>query len=113
MFKKFLVPIDGSQTSFRALETAADMAKAVGGELIVIHVVPSNKVNQLIVVGNKPEFDMEFGDAAEMAVTVAREKGADAIVIGKRGLSGVEEFLLGSVSSKVAQLSPVPVIIVK
>ena len=40
MFKKFLVPIDGSQTSFRALETAADMAKAVGGELIVIHVVP-------------------------------------------------------------------------
>lgn len=59
------------------------------------------------------EFDMEFGDAAEMAVTVAREKGADAIVIGKRGLSGVEEFLLGSVSSKVAQLSPVPVIIVK
>lgn len=143
MFKKFLVPIDGSQTSFRALEMAADMAKAVGGELIVIHVVPSNKVNQLIVVGNKPvkdtsvkptqigkmvldtakdklkdfagaaEFDMEFGDAAEMAVTVAREKGADAIVIGKRGLSGVEEFLLGSVSSKVAQLSPVPVIIVK
>ena len=126
MFKKFLVPIDGSQTSFRALETAADMAKAVGGELIVIHVVPSNKVNQLIVVGNKPvkdtsvkptqigkmvldtakdklkdfagaaEFDMEFGDAAEMAVTVAREKGAVAIVIGKRGLSGVEEFLLGS-----------------
>ena len=105
--------------------------------------VPSNKVNQLIVVGNKPvkdtsvkptqigkmvldtakdklkdfagaaEFDMEFGDAGEMAVTVAREKGADAIVIGKRGLSGVEEFLLGSVSSKVAQLSPVPVIIVK
>lgn len=104
MFKKFLVPIDGSQTSFRALETAADMAKAVGGELIVIHVVPSNKVNQLIVVCNKPvkdtsvkptqigkmvldtakdklkdfagaaEFDMEFGDAAEMAVTVAREK---------------------------------------
>ena len=56
---------------------------------------------------------MEFGDAAEMAVTVAREKGADAIVSGKRGLSGVEEFLLGSVSSKVAQLSPVPVIIVK
>ena len=61
----------------------------------------------------KAMFDMEFGDAAEMAVTVAREKGADAIVIGKRGLSGVEEFLLGSVSSKVAQLSPVPVIIVK
>lgn len=46
------------------------------------------------------EFDMEFGDAAEMAVTVAREKGADAIVIGKRGLSGVEEFLLGSVSRR-------------
>ena len=57
MFKKFLVPIDGSQTSFRALETAADMAKAAGGERIVFHVVPSNKVNQLIVVGNKPVKD--------------------------------------------------------
>ena len=43
MFKKFLVPIDGSQTSFRALETAADMANDEGGGLNVIKEVQSNK----------------------------------------------------------------------
>ena len=37
----------------------------------------------------------------------------DSIVIGSRGLSGVEEFLLGSVSSKVSQYAKVPVVVVK
>ena len=79
MFKKFLVPIDGSQTSFRALETAADMAKAVGGELIVIHVVPSNKVNQLIVVGNKPVKDTSVKPTqiGKMVLDTAKDKLKD------------------------------------
>ena len=34
MFKKILVPVDGSSTSWRALETAKDLAVKYDGELI-------------------------------------------------------------------------------
>ena len=44
---------------------------------------------------------------------VADRIAADAIVIGSRGLSGIAEFFLGSVSSRVAQYAAVPVLIVK
>ncbi|MCQ2363854.1 MAG: universal stress protein, partial [Acidaminococcaceae bacterium] len=46
-------------------------------------------------------------------VNTSKDKGCDLIVIGSRGLSGFAEFFLGSVSSEVAQLSTVPVLIVK
>lgn len=39
MFKKILVPVDGSSTSWRALETAKDLAVKYDGELIVAHIV--------------------------------------------------------------------------
>ena len=41
------------------------------------------------------------------------KEGVDSIVMGSRGLSGIEEFLLGSVSSKVTQYAEVPVFVVK
>ncbi len=43
----------------------------------------------------------------------AKENNADIIVIGSRGLMGVESFLLGSVTRKVAINAPMPVLVVK
>ena len=43
----------------------------------------------------------------------ARSSGARGIVIGSRGRTGLPHLLLGSKSERVAQLSPVPVTIVK
>lgn len=59
------------------------------------------------------ETKLEFGHPAERILTVAREGGYDAIVIGSRGLSGIAEFMLGSVSSRVAQYARIPVLIIK
>lgn len=56
---------------------------------------------------------VEFGDAAPSILAVAREIGADLIVLGSRGLSDLKGLLLGSVSHKVANLAEVPVITVK
>lgn len=44
---------------------------------------------------------------------VAEEIGAQLIVMGSRGRTGLPSMLLGSKAEKVAQLSPVPVTIVK
>ncbi|MDA8255577.1 MAG: universal stress protein, partial [Betaproteobacteria bacterium] len=49
---------------------------------------------------------------ADAIVADAREWGADLIVIGSHGRSGVRHLLLGSVAEGVARASTIPVLIV-
>lgn len=53
------------------------------------------------------------GPPARTIVQVAKERDADAIVMGSRGLGDVEGFLLGSVSHKVSSLAECTCITVK
>jgi nucleotide-binding universal stress UspA family protein len=46
-------------------------------------------------------------------VTYARETNADLIVMGTRGRGGVAHLLMGSVSEKVVQTAPCPVLTVR
>ena len=147
MFTKILVPVDGSETSWRALRQAVELGvKFAGSEIIVLTVIqPYNNAALLAVpldhnvisqsnadmerIGNevlkqareivgpnypgKVSFEMEVGHPSERILAVTKESGADAIIIGSRGLSGIAEFFLGSVSSKISQYANVPVLIVK
>ena len=145
MFEKILVPVDGSETSWRALAEAKELAEAFKGELLVVNVIqPYNNSAMLVVPLDQTLIDQnnaamkkagfatldmakdklgsyagdveyleETGNPAELILDACKEKGCDTIVIGSRGLSGVEEFLLGSVSSKVSQYAKVPVVVVK
>ncbi|MGN8780783.1 universal stress protein [Acidaminococcus fermentans] len=145
MFKKILVPVDGSQTSWKALDTARSLAEKYDGRLLVITVmIPYGSgsflqmsLDQTLIDQNNAamkkagfatldmakdklgsyagdvEYLEETGNPAELILDACKEKGCDTIVIGSRGLSGVEEFLLGSVNSKVSQYAKVPVVVVK
>ncbi|MEJ2240832.1 MAG: universal stress protein [Candidatus Bathyarchaeota archaeon] len=53
------------------------------------------------------------GRPADKIVEIAKDKAFDLIVIGNRGLGGIKEFILGSVSDRVADHAPCPVLIVK
>ncbi len=53
------------------------------------------------------------GLPASRIVEVAEEEGAQLIVVGSRGRTGLSHILLGSKAQRVAQLSPVPVTVVK
>ena len=144
MFKKILVPVDGSETSWRALNNALEIGRKFNSEIVVVNVIqPYNNAALLAVpldhstisrgnselerigdkvleyakdiVGDYPHevsYDME-GHPSERIIALAKKVQADAIVIGSRGLSGIAEFFLGSVSSKVSQYAAVPVLIVK
>jgi len=59
------------------------------------------------------ELRSEWGDPVDGILTVAAEENTDLIVIGNRGMSGIKEFLLGSVSNKLAHEASCPVLIVK
>lgn len=69
--------------------------------------------NRLADFKGKVSYVEETGDAAEVILEEVEDCKADSIVIGSRGLSGIEEFLLGSVSSKVSQFAKVPVFVIK
>ena len=59
------------------------------------------------------ETKIEFGYPAERILHLIQEGNFNLIVMGNRGLSGIAEFLLGGVVSRVTQHSSVPVLIVK
>lgn len=57
--------------------------------------------------------EIRQGSPAETILEAAEEKGCDLIMMGSRGLSGLKELMLGSVSHAVVQKSPIPVLIIK
>ena len=57
--------------------------------------------------------ELAVGSPAETIVRVARELGADLIVMGTHGRVGLQHALLGSVAEKVVRLAPCPVLTVR
>lgn len=50
MLKKILVPIDGTEYSWRAMEYAASLAKLSGGHLVILTVVkPGIKLSAVLL----------------------------------------------------------------
>jgi nucleotide-binding universal stress UspA family protein len=56
---------------------------------------------------------LEHGEPSRTIVECATETGADLIVIGSHGRSGVSRVLLGSVAEAVTRRAPVPVLVVR
>jgi nucleotide-binding universal stress UspA family protein len=141
-FRKILVPVDFSTHSARALETAIDLAKTFKAKLHLLHCYSIN-VGAISPYGLViPEsFDRDIRDAAqrqlaqwqkratdqkleaetevspifpsEAIATTAERIGADLIVMGTRGLSGVKHVLLGSVAERTVRIAPCPVLTLK
>ena len=55
---------------------------------------------------------LKYGHIAETLCNIAKEEGADQIVIGRTGNSTFSSRVFGSVAGSLAQASPVPVTIV-
>jgi nucleotide-binding universal stress UspA family protein len=58
-------------------------------------------------------YHIAIGTPAEAIVQAAQEQQVDQIVISAHGQGTLSEVLLGSVANKVAQLAPLPVLLVK
>jgi nucleotide-binding universal stress UspA family protein len=139
---KIVIGLDGSAGSIHALQWAIDMAKRLDGEIVAVHVDnPQIYVPAPMGILPPAETPQQRADLADefasewclplrksgvrfratleegtpigaVLIEVAIREGAEMIVVGSRGLSGVTEFLLGSVSHQVAHHSPIPVVIV-
>ena len=59
------------------------------------------------------DVEVAVGHPADTIVRVAQERGADLIVMGTHGRTGLQHVLLGSVAEKVVRLAPCPVLTVR
>lgn len=68
---------------------------------------------RLQAAGLTPTSHVRVGESAQVICAAATELGCDQVIIGTRGHSGLAGLLLGSVATKLAKLSPVPVTLVR
>jgi nucleotide-binding universal stress UspA family protein len=135
-----LVPIDFSPESNDALLYAIDVARCTGARVHVLHAVHVDTAWEPgYLVGITAEFRAKVRDAAarrlekalhtvsgagieggqphlselqptEAIVETAHRIGADLIVMGTHGRSGLKHVLLGSVAERTVRVAPCPVL---
>ncbi len=131
----FLVPIDGSEAAFRAVEFAAKLAGGRDSKITIFavrqyivgrHMVAAflsmeevdallNKAKELAIAAGAKQVlaaQLDARDVSHAIVSFADEHEVNLIVMGASGLGGFKAFLIGSISTEVLKKSICPVAIV-
>lgn len=138
-----LCPLDFSEPCKPAMEHAESLARELGAELILAHVVVpamypvafgavplgavtleeearesaeaslAKDVKRLSEQGIDCRSLVEVGTPAYRIVEMVKESGVDLVVMGTHGATGLGHVLLGSTAERVVRLCPCPVLTVK
>lgn len=140
MYKKILVPTDGSEFAQKAEKHALFLSKTTGADIYALSVTENNFVNGLPLddevyqlnqllkqrsEDNIKEFEemdetsgikfhgiIREGSPAKTILEVAKEEDIDLIVIGSSGKSGFDRFIMGSVAEKVVNAAKCAVLVI-
>ena len=141
MYKKILVPLDGSELAEAVLPHAEALAKSEGAEIVLLRVAvtpdesfffrnPALATNIIKEVEEETEAYMKAeveklrdegvkvsgitrdGLVPDMILAVADETHADVIAMSTHGRTGVKRWLLGSVADKVVHHAHIPVMLI-
>jgi nucleotide-binding universal stress UspA family protein len=140
MYERILVPTDGSPGGGDAVEEALDIAELSGGTVHALFVVDTRDYSTLpeakwltleselegrgeqavAAVADRAEerevpveTAIERGVPHERILEYADEQDVDVVVMGTHGRSGLDRFLIGSVTEKVVRSADVPVLTVR
>ncbi|MBE9198031.1 MULTISPECIES: universal stress protein [unclassified Nodularia (in: cyanobacteria)] len=139
MLKNVLVALDGSEIAERVIQTLNDLVFASDAKVILCHVFPTPESEMQLPADRphpeSPKFsdfhiekqllnykenlsfnsELEFvtGDPAVEIIRLANIYKADLIIIGSRGLIGMNRIVLGSVSTQVVEEANCSVLVVK
>jgi nucleotide-binding universal stress UspA family protein len=141
MYKRILVPLDGSELAKKALDHAEKLAETFGAEIILLQVVPfmpiygapelmtpfivdekqkevaerylTNLSEELKKRGFKATATVKTGQqVAVEIIDFVKESGIDLIVMCTHGRSGITRWVLGSVAHKVLTRAETPILLV-
>ena len=131
-----VVGVDGSVDSRRAMVVAGHHAAAIGAPLLVVHAVGLTEEidgEHVPTFGRRDQIEGQVdtwcdalrevgldqfecrlvdGPPVDTLLRVAGESGASAIVVGRRGIGGGPELLLGSTAHQVIERAHCPVLVV-
>ncbi len=138
VFCKILVCCDGSKHSDKAIKLSCDIAKKYDSDLTIIYVVDKTiksdvfagseytkilrKYAQDTILraqrlaksqGIEPNVIIKEGIVSEQIIQYSKKSKTDLVVVGSKGLGAVLRFMLGSVSTKIANHSLCSVLRVK
>jgi nucleotide-binding universal stress UspA family protein len=138
--KTILAPTDFSEGSLQAMRYAIGLSELLGARVVFLHVVEPpaygveltgtypgiapdvtkklaemmhDWVEQVMVRGARVEWHIEMGSAFAEILAAVERYGANLIVMGTHGRTGLSHLLLGSVAARVVQHAPCPVLTVK
>lgn len=115
-----LVGTDGSETATKAVQRAHAVAAALGAQLLVAFVGDAERGRDVLdrataeLAGATPVASTRLlsGDPADALLGLASAEGADLIVVGNKGMTGAQRFLLGSVPNKISHRAGCDVLVV-
>jgi len=140
---RLLCPTDYSATSDNAVRYAVEFARKVGAHVRFLHILSPGAVSdkpavspeelsalpeedgdtlpdnfsRVLMTEKKKGLDADFrilkGEAPKVIVEQASSWGADLIIMGSHGRSGLHRIMMGSVAEEVFRLSDIPVLLVK
>jgi len=137
--KKILVAVDGSEHSYKVIETAIKYARLLSAEVVLVHchkkfptilgeplrneaiVTTLRKAETLIAPFTKRLREAEINveerlmeePAGAVIPDIAKIEKCELIVVGSRGLTNLEGIFLGSVTNRVLHTTPCSVLVVK
>ena len=135
MFKKILVPLDGSTLAEGIIPRVEGLAKIHNAEVTLLRVAVAHTFpgmdpvqHQVTVVreaeeylakvegdlrsvGVKTQAVVRYGQDAQEIVEHARNRDFDLIAMSTHGRTGLTQFVLGSVASKVIHTASVPILL--
>lgn len=135
-FRHVLAPTDFSEASRRGVDTATELAARLDAALTVVHVQPQPSFPHHVppdvlaaadaqahglleeLLGRvrarcpKAEGVLKRGTPWECVLDVAKDRGADLVVLSTHGRRGLPRVFMGSVAEKIVRLAHVPVVTV-
>src|SRR5262245_61680654 len=132
-FKQILCGVDFSEASVKAFEAAVDIARSFKSELHVIHVVeadpaiPDLSLEEKAIAAMDTLVSQAAADIRDLQMTTevttgtasveilnrARERKADLIALGTKGLRLLEEGIFGGTVKRVFYAAPCSVLAVR
>ncbi len=126
MFTRILVPLDGTAESNSALPLARTVARATGGSITLLRVLPSGDQATSVAKRDLERIAAELqqsevavtaevaaGDPAHEILELARKQQIELILMRTHGRSGLGRTVMGSVAEKVLSGTQIPIMLMR